>query len=143
MKPSSSLMTVALAMACLSGPVAAQYITLDELKSKNPVRLDKGAVEGLVSGATSESLSRKGSKRSLQNMTDGRLVGSVHGSFNRGAGTSAEGKWRVEGDRYCVDIAWTGNTYTGAEKWCAPIMKVDDDYYFMYSKDATKVSFTK
>ena len=143
MKPSCSVVTVALAMAGLSGPAAAQYITLDELKSKNPARLDKSAVEALVTGATSESLSRKGSKRSLQNMTGGRLVGSVHGNFNRGAGTSAEGKWRVEGDRYCVDIAWTGNTYTGAEKWCAPIMKTRDDYYFMFSKDATKVSFTK
>jgi hypothetical protein len=100
-------------------------------------------VEGLVSGAASESLSRAGNKRSLQNMTGGRLVGFVHGGFNRRAGTSAEGKWRVDGDKYCVDIAWTGNTYTAAEKWCAPIMKVGDEYYFMFSKDASKVSFTK
>jgi hypothetical protein len=136
-------MTVALAMACLSGPVAAQYITLDELKSKNPVRLDKSAVEALVTGATTETLSHIGSKRSFQNMTGGRLIGSAHGNFNRGGGTTAEGTWRVQGDRYCVDIAWTGNTYTAAEKWCAPIMKAGDDYYFMYSKDASKVSFTK
>jgi hypothetical protein len=130
-------------MTCLSGPVAAQYITLDELKSKNPVRLDQSAVESLVSGATSETLGRSGNKRSLQNMTGGRLVGAVQGGFNRGAGTSAEGRWRVEGYKYCVDIAWTGVTYTGSEKWCAPIVKAGDDYYFVYSKDATKVSFRK
>jgi hypothetical protein len=128
----------------LSGAVDAQVITIEELKGMGPAKLEKSALDSMITGATTESISRAGNKRSWDNMGGGRLVGRSYGGLQRASGTAGEGKWRIDDDgKYCVDIAWTGNTYSGEEKWCAAVVKVGDDHYAVFSKTAMKLTFKK
>ena len=144
MRPIGGVFVVALAMACLSGPAAAQLTPTDEVRAKNPVKLDKSALESLVPGSTSESVGRNGNQRRWDNMAGGRLRGSSRGTHTRIGGLVGEGKWGIQDDgKLCVEIGWTGPQHSSEEKWCAPIVKAGDDYYVMFQAGAMKMSFKK
>jgi hypothetical protein len=144
MKPSVVAVCCALAAAILSVPAAAQFITTDELNAKNPTKVAKADLEKMIPGATTESTGRQGGQRSWQNMDGGRLIGRSYGAGQRASGTAAEGKWRISDEgNYCVEIAWTGVTYAGEEKWCAPVVKAGDDLYVVFKTSAMKVWFKK
>ena len=135
---------VAIATACLCGPAAAQLVPTDDVKAKNPVQLDKAALETLVPGTTSESVGRNGHQRKWENMTGGRLRGSSRGAHTRIGGWVGEGKWRIQDDgKLCVEIGWTGPQHSSEEKWCASVVKAGDDYYVMFQAGAMKMSFSK
>jgi len=144
MKPTGGVFVIAFAMACLSGPVAAQLTPTDEVSAKNPVKLDRAALESLVPGTTSESVARNGNQRKWENMAGGRLRGSSRGPHSRIGGLVGEGKWRIQDDgKLCVEIGWTGPQHSSEEKWCAPVVKAGDDYYVMFQAGAMKMSFSK
>jgi hypothetical protein len=144
MRTSGGLFVVALAIACLSGPVAAQLTSTDEVNARNPVKLDKSALESLVPGSTSESVGRNGNQRKWENMAGGRLRGSSRGAHTRIGGWIGEGKWVIQDDgKLCVEIGWTGPQHSSEEKWCAPVVKAGDDYYVMFQAGAMKMSFSK
>jgi hypothetical protein len=131
-------------MACLSGPVVAQLTPTDEVNAKNPVKLDKSALESLVPGTTSESVARNGNQRKWENMAGGRLRGSSRGPHARIGGSVGEGKWLIQDDgKLCVEIGWTGPQHFSEEKWCAPVVKAGDDYYVVFQAGGMKMSFKK
>jgi hypothetical protein len=145
MKRNSPAVYVAFTIACLSWPAAAQFLSADDLKAKNPTQLEKADVESLVKGSTTESTGRSGGQRTWQNMDGGRLIGRSYGAGARASGTAGEGKWRIADDgKYCVEIAWTGVTFAGEEKWCGPVVKAGSDHYVVFaSGNAMKVLFKK
>jgi hypothetical protein len=134
----------AIAAAFLCGPAAAQLVPIEEVNAKNPVALDKAALEKLVPGSTTESVSRTGHERKWQYMAGGRLRGSSRGPHTRIGGWIGEGTWRIEDNgTLCVEIGWTGPQHSSEEKWCAPVVKAGDDYYAMFKAGAMKMTFSK
>lgn len=144
MRPSVGVLVGAIAFALLGGPTAAQLVPTDEVNAKSPVKLDKGALESLVPGSTSESVARNGNRRKWENMAGGRLRGSSRGPHSTAGGLVGEGTWRIQDDgKLCVEIGWTGPQHSSGEKWCAPVVKAGDDYYVMFQAGAMKMSFRK
>ena len=106
------------------GPVHAQATKLSELTA--PQRIAGPALEELVKGAAVYSTTANGVERQWVDAADGTLAAQAHRPSGGMVGTTqGSGTWRVEGDRYCVDIAWKAVK----EAWCAAVYKSGDQYY--------------
>ena len=113
----------------ISSAVAAQALTLADVKGKNAVQLSADELKQLMPGAKVVSLTNAGSTRSWENNANGTIVASSDGkagNSGRARPGSGNGTWRVDDKgTYCVTIQWN----MAAEEWCRYIFKAGDKYY--------------
>ena len=110
--------------------VAAQTVTLADVKAKNAAQLSADDLKQLMPGAKVVSFTNAGSTRNWENNPNGTFAassdskGSVGG---RARPSSGNGTWKVsDKGQYCVTIQWSGMT---SEDWCRYIYKATDKYY--------------
>ena len=110
--------------------VAAQTVTLADVKAKNAVQLSADELKQLMPGAKVVSLTNAGSTRNWDNNTNGTVAASSDSkgsSGGRARPSSGNGTWSVsDKGTYCVTIQWSGMR---AEEWCRYIFKASGKYY--------------
>ena len=112
----------------ISSAVAAQPVTLADVKAKNAVQLSADELKQLMPGAKVVSRTNAGSTRSWENNANGTFVASSDskGGTGRARPSSGNGTWRVDDKgTYCVTIQWN----ITPEEWCRYIFKAGDKYY--------------
>jgi len=125
------LRAIVLAVAIgTSSFVAAQPVTLADVKAKNAVQISADELKQLMPGAKVVSRTNAGSTRNWDNNANGTFVASSDSKGSAGGRarpSSGNGTWKV-GDKgtYCVTIQWGG---MATEEWCRYIFKLSDRYY--------------
>jgi len=122
----SILATFTLALPLI---VQAGELTLNDIKSQNPVQLSADDLKQLMPNAKVVSYTPAGSARLWKNEPDGKFVASsdVRRDPNRsGKASQGQGTWHVgDNGTYCVTIEWPRRS----ENWCRYIFKAGDKYY--------------
>lgn len=122
--------SVAVVSLGICSVVAAQTVTLADVKAKNAVQLSADELKQLMPGAKVVSLTNAGSTRNWENNPNGTFVASSDAkgtSGGRARPSSGNGTWKVsDKGAFCVTIQWSGMT---AEEWCRYIFKANDKYY--------------
>ena len=122
---------LAVATVLLAFPLIVQAgeLTLNDIKSQNPVQLSADDLKQLMPNAKVVSYTPAGSARLWKNEPDGKFIASsdVRRDPNRsGKGSQGQGTWHVgDNGTYCVTIEWPRRS----ENWCRYIFKAGDKYY--------------
>jgi hypothetical protein len=122
--------SVAVVLMGICAVVAAQTVTLADVKAKNAVQLSANELKQLMPGAQVVSLTNAGSTRNWENNPNGTIAASSDAkgtASGRARPSSGNGTWNVaDNGTYCVTIQWSGMR---AEEWCRYIFKANEKYY--------------
>jgi len=122
-----------IALACVAASACAEELTIDALKAQGGKRLQEVAIRSLLVGHAIDEGTPPETK-TLTPESDGTLFGAtgarVEGKGKMGKqGKTHQGTWRIENDRFCVDIDFG----RGAEKWCGGVWQSGDKHYFTHA----------
>lgn len=108
------------------------------------VKMTKDELLSFLPGLKVTHFSSAGSERHWTNEPDGKIFvnsnNKLYGSVSGAQVAEHEGTWSVNAEgKYCIDVDWK----RVREKWCANVLKAQDNYYLNVADDKHKIVFAK